>query len=677
MSARSKKTRLKHPKAPSLRELFLEDLARSGLVEVDARRLKLRVLDVRAVERLGAPRGRAAYRIPYFTPEGTDTGYFRLRFLTGLDGSKPLRYWQPADSLPRLFFPRAKVFDLGAALADPQETLYVTEGEKKADRACLAGMVTVGLGGVWSWRSKRAGTPSLAIEDLDLVEWKDRRVVVVFDSDVSSKPAVFQAMVAFAKEVIARGGRPFSVRLPDGPDGAKTGLDDFLEEQGRPALDALEQEPLLGRLADDLQRLNEELVLVEKPPAVWRLKTREFLNSEQLRLLYGDLKVNVATERSVRQESVIKRWLEWGLRRRAPSLAFEPGQPTFTSKGEVNLWQGWGAEARPGPTGPWDELLDHLFDGQLEARSWFEDWCAYPLQHPGAKMYSAVVFYSLHQGVGKTLVGETLGRIYGDACARPTPEDLAGVFNPWAACRLFALGDEVTGSDKRRDADRFKNLVTREIVTVNVKYQPQYTLKDRLNYFFTTNHPDAFLLERGDRRFFVHEIRSEPREQAFYDTYDAWLRDGGHAHLFDLLLKRKLSGFNPRAKPPETEAKRDMTELSLSDLDGFVEQLRTDPDGALRLDGQPAEIRDLVTLGELLAFADPGGTRRTTKVALAKALRRGGFRSLKLIRLSRGPARLWAIRDQERWLKASPAAVKAEHERGRPTLTALEGGRKF
>lgn len=671
------KRRPKKARPPTLRALFLADLARSGLSPRDVGRLRLRLLNNPAVERLGAPRGRAAYKIPYLTPAGKDTGYFRLRFLTGLDGSKPLRYWQPAESMPRLYFPPARAFDLAAALADTQETLYVTEGEKKADRACLAGLVTVGLGGVWSWRSKRAGTPSLAIEDLDLVEWKDRRVVVVFDSDVSSKPAVYQAMLAFAKEVIARGGKPFSVRLPDGPEGAKTGLDDFLEEQGRAAFDALEPEPLLGRLADDLRRLNEELVLVEKPPAVWHLKTRGFLNPEQLRLLYGDLKVSVVTERGVRQESVIRRWLEWGMRRRAPGLVFEPGQPTFTEVGEVNLWQGWGVEAAPGSVRPWEELLAYLFDGDDAARSWFEDWCAYPLQHPGAKLYSAVVLLSLEHGVGKSLVGETLGRIYGRAFAGLTQEDLAGPFNPWAVGKLFALGDEVTGSDKRRDADRFKNLVTRELVTVNVKYQPQYEVADRLNYLFTTNHPDAFSLERSDRRFFIHEIRSEPRERAFYDTYDEWLRGDGPAHLFHHLLKRRLNGFNPREAPPWTEAKRAMEALSQSDLEDFARRLQADPEGVLRLDGQPAEARALVTLDELLAFADPGMQRRTTRRALANALRRAGFRDLKPIRLSGGLARLWAVRDQVKWLKASPAAVKAERERGRPALTAIDGGRKY
>lgn len=663
------------------RELMNQDLQRSGIRVAEAKLLRYEPLTPAEVGRLTELSPRLAYRIPYLDPAGQDTGFLRLRFLgDSSPGKKSLRYWQPAGSLPRLYFPRVATLDLAAALRDPQEPLHITEGEKKSVAGCLASLATIAVGGVWAWRSKkRADTKTLAIPDLDLIEWRDRRVIFVFDSDVSTKPDVQDALRAFAREVMGRGARPYSIKLPSGPGGAKVGLDDFLLAEGRAAFDALEPEPLLGRLADELWRLNEEIAYVKENEAVWRFENRRFLTKDQLNLAYANRLVTLVDSRgSVKQECVVKEWLKWSQRKEAPCVAFEPGEATVLSDGEINLWRGWGVEPVAGSTKPWDDLLSYLFAGNQVARGWFEDWCAWPLQHPGAKLYSAAVLFSLRHGVGKSLVGFTLGKIYGEAFVLLSQEELASPFNPWAAGKCFALGDEVTGTDKRRDADRFKTLVTREVVTVNAKFQPQYTVPDRLNYLFTTNHPDAFILERDDRRFFIHEVEGDPLNHGFYDTYDEWLRGAGPSHLFHRLLKRNLRAFNPKAAPPRTDARAAMVELSFSDLDQFADRLREDPDALLRLDGQVVD-RSLLTLEELLLYADPGGSRRTTRVALAKALRRAGFKPLDPVRLTDGVTRLWAVRDQERWLKAPHAALKAERERGqaREGLAVIRGGKKF
>jgi putative DNA primase/helicase len=71
------------------------------------------------------------------------------------------------------------------------------------------------------------------------------------------------------------------------------------------------------------------------------------------------------------------------------------------------------------------ELIDYLLEGlDKAAKEWFFDWCAYPLQNPGVKMFSAVVIHGVVQGTGKTLVGLTLGRIYGDNYKEIKDDDL-------------------------------------------------------------------------------------------------------------------------------------------------------------------------------------------------------------------------------------------------------------
>src|SRR5262249_39248473 len=89
------------------------------------------------------------------------------------------------------------------------------------------GRVGVGLGGVWSWKTKLHGQ-SLPITDLDRVTWKGRAVVIVFDSDLAEKPAVAWAEHQLCRELRGRGAIVYVVRLPDSPGGQKPGLGDYL-----------------------------------------------------------------------------------------------------------------------------------------------------------------------------------------------------------------------------------------------------------------------------------------------------------------------------------------------------------------------------------------------------------------------------------------------------------------
>src|SRR6266850_1924020 len=145
----------------------LHDLARSGLNVSDARKLHIEDHGDR-------------YRMPYFDLNGRVNGFYRERFV-GLalphdKHGKRMRYTQPPKKSPRLYFPPLGV-DWTQVARDPTEELLITEGEKKAGAACKAGFPTVGLGGIWNWKTK--GEP---IDDLDQIKWDKRRVAIVFDS---------------------------------------------------------------------------------------------------------------------------------------------------------------------------------------------------------------------------------------------------------------------------------------------------------------------------------------------------------------------------------------------------------------------------------------------------------------------------------------------------------------
>ncbi len=121
--------------------------------------------------------------------------------------------------------------------------VYVTEGTKKALKACQEGLLCIALAGVDAWKDKRSGE-SAPIPDLDKITWKGRTVFVVFDSDLTTKPAVRFAEFRLGRELRDRGATVYAVRIPGGPNGEKVGLDDFLSTHSVETFCELEPEPI-------------------------------------------------------------------------------------------------------------------------------------------------------------------------------------------------------------------------------------------------------------------------------------------------------------------------------------------------------------------------------------------------------------------------------------------------
>lgn len=138
---------------------------------------------------------------------------------------KPLKYESPKGA--------ALVVDVPAFtrehLHDLERSLWITEGCKKVDALVTVGMLTVGLTGVWNWRSKHG-----ALGDWEDVPIKDRVVVVCFDADAAANRHVQQAMARLGAWLRTRGAREVKyVIVPADVNGTSTkGVDDFLAAGG-------------------------------------------------------------------------------------------------------------------------------------------------------------------------------------------------------------------------------------------------------------------------------------------------------------------------------------------------------------------------------------------------------------------------------------------------------------
>lgn len=662
--------------APSPTSLGLADLAKSGLSAEDAKKLRLQFLAPEQTAKLDASFKKApATKFTYFGLSGKANGFYRLRYLElrGLDrlAKKPMRYTQLPGTTPSVYLPPLGV-DWAKVAKDPGRKLVITEGEKKAAAATKAGFPTVGLGGVWSFRSKRAGVGLLPLLK-DEFAWEGREVYLVFDSDYRTNPQVMHALCALATELGALGAKPRIATVPDPGGGAKAGVDDFLVAQGKMALAKLLDAAEPFSHVEELWRMNSEVLYVRDPGLVIvladgrKLAPNAFVAHAYANRYYHERTVTPKGEERLVKRPLAPAWVGWERRAEVSAITYRPGEPRVTAAGEYNYWPGWGCEPARGDVSPWRELLDYLFaDEDPQARRWFEQWCAYPLQHPGAKLYSTVVLWGPTHGVGKSLVGLTLGKIYGRNFSEINDQDLANPFNEWAENKQFVLADDVTGAEhKKALMDRLKAMITRSRLRVNAKYLPTYEVPDCINYFFTSNHPDAFQLEDTDRRYFVHEVPQAVRPREFYRGYDAWLHGDGPSRLFAHLRALDLSGFDPKGPALATRSKSAMARDAKSDLGSWVAALKESPDEVLRL-GSVALSADLYSTGQLLDLYDPERRRGVTANGLGRELKRAGFRQVNggavVMTSARGPQRLYAVRNAERWLRAKPGPLREHYD---------------
>jgi Domain of unknown function (DUF3854) len=139
-----------------------------------------------------------------------------------------------------------------AWLRDHELPIVITEGEKKAialwrlawdglsESSESARFLPIGLSGVWNWRGtvgKESGPNGErvnvkgVIPDFSHVEWKERKVVLLFDANVKTNESVRAARTELARHLIhERGAHVFYADLP-AKEGIN-GVDDLLSAVG-------------------------------------------------------------------------------------------------------------------------------------------------------------------------------------------------------------------------------------------------------------------------------------------------------------------------------------------------------------------------------------------------------------------------------------------------------------
>lgn len=317
-----------------------------------------------------------------------------------------------------------------------------------------------------------------------------------------------------------------------------------------------------GAGGDRLSEMLPRFTLLYGTVTVWDNVINEVLSLESLRAAYS--------------VDVVKRWQEHQARHIIDSknLVFDPTQKVSPDT-HINMFDGFPVhpQADEKLCQPIIDLLYELCSSEEDgagAADWILKWLAYPLQHPGAKMQTAILMFGEKQGTGKSLFFEGIVRaIYGEYGTTAGQHQLDSQFTEWRSRKLFILFEEVLSrSDRYNHLGTIKHMITGRDMRINPKNLPERVESNHLNSVFLSNEPQPIPLELEDRRFMVVEARNFITEK-FKDEIILAINSGGIAAFYHYLLNYDLGKFDPHTKPIATRAKSKIIDFGMPGWEVF------------------------------------------------------------------------------------------------------------
>lgn len=299
--------------------------------------------------------------------------------------------------------------------------------------------------------------------------------------------------------------------------------------------------------------------------------------------------------RSAAGKSLVRMWLEHPARRVVlpEQVGFDPAG--HSDQVVCNLWSGWPTVPKQGRCDALLRILEHLCgreDKPREVFQWVLKWLAYPLQHPGAKMQTALLIHG-PEGTGKNTVFGAVRQAYGRYGFTFTQVELESQFNGIFSGKLFGIGNEVVSrAELYHQQGRMRNMITENEWPINEKNLPARMEQNHCNLVFFSNRIDIAKLDPDDRRYCVIWTPEPAVAELYLEAKDE-LANGGAAALHWFLLNEvSLNGFDEHAKPPMTRAKRELIGLGMDSTERFYREW-SDPEGELHdlyLPGTAAQI---------------------------------------------------------------------------------------
>jgi hypothetical protein len=179
---------------------------------------------------------------PFIDPaSGSFNCFARVKFdnpRINSETGKANKYEQPRDISPRPYITASVI----PGLQDPRIDLLVGEGEKKILASIQAGVLAIGLCGIWTWQKPKS-EPRELVDDLANIDLAGRNVPILFDLDRRHNPDAAHSAAELARVLEDDHGAivtiiNFPLRFTTRDESGihrKLGIDDFIVKHGEEA----------------------------------------------------------------------------------------------------------------------------------------------------------------------------------------------------------------------------------------------------------------------------------------------------------------------------------------------------------------------------------------------------------------------------------------------------------
>lgn len=553
-------------------------LSERGVSAADAAAAGLDISgDARALDPAFYPR--PALVLPYHDESGAPTGFARVRYfdppLVGGVRKRALRYQQPKGTAPEVYLPRRAGFDWRATLADTSQPLLITEGEVKALSVMVnTGLPCMGLGGVFMFADRKQILPLFK-----RTAWARRRVFIVFDSDIDTKPGVQLAEARLAQWLLQQRAVVHTCRLPPSPTGEKQGADDFIVSVGSAAfIQALQATRSMTDLDLRVLELNGEIAYLDGEEKVIELRTGNLIRKDSLTTgsRYSSLKVPVQKGEKITMQSVAQAWLTHPMATRYANTIFRPGGDQVIEEAGQSWLNSWREQdIEQGDVSMFLDLTRMMFADTLG-----DDWhwpiklLAFKAQNQLRKIPLAIMLIG-DQGSGKSLWASLARSAFGEYGQSRNGRDLGQDWNGFLEKSLLVTIDDVSTRQMRSNIETLRSWISEPRIERHEKYLKNREVDNYALLVFTSNHRDSGAFAHDDRRFLV--VGAPPRHHGaeYYAPIYDWLHNGrAGAHIYHYLLHYDLDGWTPPVMAPVTAEKRMAYEESLSPFEKLARDMR-------------------------------------------------------------------------------------------------------
>jgi hypothetical protein len=280
-----------------------------------------------------------------------------------------------------------------------------------------------------------------------------------------------------------------------------------------------------------------------------------FQNKESFLLRYSNrfATIEITTKRGGTVQTPIPLsgwWLTHRHRQQYRGITFQPDAPKVVD-GCLNLWQGWGCEAKEGD---WSLIRNHvetvLAGGNADLADYLIRWIAWSIQNPAAPPEVALVLIGA-KGAGKGTLVRCLERIFGQHSFQVSSrEEVIGKFNGHLQdCILFVADEAYWGGDKRC-VGRLQAMITEPRLTIERKGIDTFEVRNLLHIVMLAEPGWVIPAGRYERRYAAFAVSTVKRgDRPYFRALHDQIKNGGAEAMFWDLRERDLEDWHPREIP--------------------------------------------------------------------------------------------------------------------------------